>query len=73
MTSPINRTINITTTTELDKPQFTKEDLLYLRIAVSQFLGDKEYLECIPENYQKILELDRRLKLMIKEVESEKK
>jgi hypothetical protein len=50
------------TTTELYKSQFTK-DLVYLRVAVTQFLGDKEYLECMPENYKKILELDKKLKL----------
>ncbi|HZE77915.1 MAG TPA: hypothetical protein VE089_05135 [Nitrososphaeraceae archaeon] len=64
--------INITTT-ELNKSQLTKEDLVYLRVAVTQFLGDKEYLECMPENYKKILELDKKLKLMINELESEKK
>jgi hypothetical protein len=58
--------INITIA-ELSKSQFTKEDLVYLRVAVTQFLGDKEYLECMPENYEKILELDKKLKLMIKE------
>ena len=61
------------TTTELYKSQFTKEDLVYLRVAVTQFLGDKEYLECMPENYEKILELDKKLKLMINELESGKK
>jgi hypothetical protein len=28
-------------------------DLVYLRVAVTQFLGDKEYLECMPENMGK--------------------
>jgi hypothetical protein len=64
--------INITTT-ELSKSRLTKEDLVYLRVAVTQFLGDKEYLECTPENYEKILELDKKLKLMINELELEKK
>jgi hypothetical protein len=53
MITLINRTIKITTPTELNKSQLTKEDLLYLRIAVTQFLGDKEYLECMPENMRK--------------------